>query len=63
MGAPRVSPEEIVEMHRLYKKYGTFAAVAREMGRSSQSVSKYIRMRSVPENLKLVAYNLMTETM
>lgn len=63
MGAPRVSPEEIVEMHRLYKKYGTFAAVAREMGRSSQSVSKYIRMRSVPENLKLAAYNLMTETM
>ena len=61
MGAPRVTPEEIVEMHRLYKKYGTFAAVAREMGRSSQSVSKYIKMRSVPDNIKLAAYNLMAE--
>ena len=31
--AKRVTPEEIVEMHRLYAKYGNYAAVGRvQMG-------------------------------
>ena len=51
MGAPRITPAEIVEMHRLYAEYGTYAAVAREMGRSASSVSRYIQMKSVPRSI------------
>lgn len=29
MGAARVTPQEIVEMHRLYKDLGNYAAVGR----------------------------------
>ena len=61
MGAPRITPEEIVEMHRLYRRLGTYSAVGREIGRAGSTVSKYIQMRSVPDNIKLAAYNLMAE--
>ena len=47
--AARITPEEIVEMHRLYAKYGTYAAVAREMGKHPSTVSKYIRMKGAPK--------------
>lgn len=50
--AKRVTPEEIVQMHQLYAKYGNFAAVGRELGRSGSTVAKYIRMRGTPEILK-----------
>ena len=40
MGAPRITPEEIIEMQRLYRQLGTYTAVANEMGRSPSSVSK-----------------------
>ena len=30
--ARRVTPEEIVEMHRLYAKYGNYAKVGRQSG-------------------------------
>ena len=50
--AARVTPEEIVEMHRLYAKYGNFAAVGREVGRSGSTVAKYIRMKGTPEIVK-----------
>ena len=52
MGAPRVTPEEIVQMHRLYAKLGTFAAVGRKMGRSTSTVSKYIKMQGTPDIMK-----------
>lgn len=52
MGAPRVTPEEIVEMHRLYAKLGNYAAVGREMGRSGSTVAKYIKMKGVPQIVK-----------
>ena len=42
--ATRVTPEEIVRIHQLYAKYGNFAAVAREVGRSASTIGKYIRM-------------------
>ena len=58
MGAPRVTPEEIVEMHRLYKELGTYAAVARKIGRSASSVSKYVQMKGVPTNVRLAVQNL-----
>lgn len=62
MGAPRVTPEEIVEMHRLYRRLGTYAAVGREIGRAGSTVSKYIQMRGVSENLRVTVYNLLDET-
>lgn len=61
MGAKRVSPQEIVEMHRLYKELGTYAAVARKMGRSANAVSKYVQMKGVPQNVRLAVENLMIQ--
>ena len=59
MGAPRVTPQEIVEMHRLYAKLGTYAAVGREIGRSGSTVAKYIKMQGVPLNVRLAVNNFM----
>jgi len=58
MGAKRISPVEIVEMQRLYRIYGTYAAVAREMGRSASSVSKYVQMKGVPKSIRIAVDNL-----
>lgn len=52
MGAARVSPQEIVEMYRLYAKLGSYAAVGREMGRSSSTVAKYIKLKGTPQIVK-----------
>ena len=57
--APRVTPQEIVEMHRLYAKLGTYAAVGREIGRSGSTVAKYIQMQGVSLNIRLAVNNLM----
>lgn len=46
--ARRVTNEEIIEMHRLYKKYGNYASVAREIGRSPSTVAHYIKLTSTP---------------
>ncbi len=59
MGAPRVTPAEIVEMHRLYAELGTYAAVGKAMGRSASTVSKYIKMQNVPNNVRIAVTNLM----
>lgn len=59
MGAPRVTPQEIVEMHRLYAKLGTYAAVGREIGRNGSTVAKYIKMQGVSLNIRLAVNNLM----
>ena len=59
MGAPRVTPQEIVEMHRLYAKLGTYAAVGREIGRSGSTVAKYIKMQGVSLNIRRAVNNLM----
>ena len=48
MGAPRVTPEEIVEMHRLYAKYGNYAEVGRKIGRSGSTVAKYVNLKDTP---------------
>lgn len=58
MGAPRITPEEIIEMQRLYRKLGAYAAVAREVGRSASSVSKYVQMKGVPDNIRIAVENL-----
>ena len=61
MGAPRVSPTEIVEMQRLYRELGTYAAVARKMKRSSETVARYVKMRGVPRNIRIAVENLTRE--
>ena len=61
MGARHISPEEIVEMQRLYRIHGTYAAVAKEIGRSPSSVSKYVQMKDVPRNIKIAVENLSRE--
>lgn len=52
MGAARVSPQEIVEMYRLYAKLGSYTAVGREMGRSGSTVAKYIKLKGTPQIVK-----------
>ena len=61
MGAPRITPEEIVEMQRLYRVKGTYAAVAREIGRSPSSVAKYVKMEGVPRNIRIAVENLINK--
>lgn len=58
MGAKHISPAEILEMQRLYRELGTYAAVAREMGRSASAVSKYVQMKDVPRNIRIAVENL-----
>lgn len=62
MSAPRVTPQEIVEMHRLYAQLGTYAAVGRKLGRSGSTVAKYIQMKGVPQNIRIAVENLSKET-
>lgn len=61
MGAPRVTPQEIVEMHRLYAQLGTYAAVGRKIGRDGSTVSKYVQMKDVPQNIRIAVENLLKE--
>ena len=56
--AKRVTPEEIVEMHRLYARLGNYAAVGRELGRSGSTVAKYVRMNGVPQSIRIAVQNL-----
>ena len=52
MGAPRVTPQEIVEMHRLYAELGNYAAVGRKIGRSGSAVAKYVKMKGTADIVK-----------
>ena len=52
MAGARVTPGEIVEMHRLYAKLGNYAAVGREIGRSGSTVARYIKMKGTPQIVK-----------
>lgn len=40
--AQRITQEQIEQINRLYQTYGTYAAVAREVGCSATTVKKYI---------------------
>lgn len=46
--ATRVTPAEFELMHKLYDEYGTYAEVARKIGRDAGTVSKYIKMETCP---------------
>ena len=52
MGATRVTPDEIVRIQQLYNQYGTYAAVAREVGRSVKTVARYIKLQGAPAIVK-----------
>lgn len=58
MGAPHVTPEEVVEMHRLYRELGTYAAVARKVGRTASTVSKFVQMKDVPRSIRIAVETL-----
>ena len=45
-------------MQLLYRQFGTYAAVAREIGRSASSVSKYVQMKDVSRNIRIEVENL-----
>ena len=51
--AKQVTPEEIVEMNRLYNQYGNYAEVGRQVGRSGSTVARYVKMKGPP---KIVAH-------
>ena len=61
MGTPRITPEEIIKMQWRYRQSGTYAAVAKEIGRSPSSVSKYVQMKDVPRNIKIAVENLINK--
>ena len=47
-----------VELHRLYAKYGNYAEVGRQIGKSSSTVSKYVQMEGVPQSIRLAVQEL-----
>ena len=49
-------------MQRLYRVKGTYAAVAKEIGRGASSVSKYVQMKDVPRNIRIAVENLSQQT-
>lgn len=61
MGAKRVTPEEIIQMHKLYEKYGNYEEVGRLLGRSGTTVRKYIMMTGVPQNVMIAVQNMLNE--
>ena len=52
MGASRVTPDEIVRIQQLYNQYGTYAAVACEVGRSAKTVARYIKLQGTSAIVK-----------
>ncbi|MBQ8651572.1 MAG: hypothetical protein IJ015_06250 [Ruminococcus sp.] len=59
MGAPRVTPQEVIKMQQLYRELGNYAAVGRKLGRSGSTVAKYVKMQGVPQALRIAVENLM----
>ena len=58
MGARRVTPQEIVKMHKLYKELDNYTAVEKVLGRSSSTIAKYVQMRGVSQNIRIAVRNL-----
>ena len=56
--AKRVTPAEIVEMHRLYALHGNYAAVGRIIGRSGTTVAKYVNLKEIPANVRIALDNM-----
>ena len=56
--AKRVTPQEIIEMQRLYAQFGNYADVGRKLGRSGSTVARYVRMDGVPQAIRIAVENL-----
>ncbi len=50
--ARRVTPQEIVEINRLYAELGNYAEVGRRLGWSGSTVAKYIKLSGTPQIVK-----------
>ena len=50
--ARRVTPQEIVEMNRLYAELGSYAAVGSKIGRSGSTVARYVKLEGTPKIVK-----------
>ena len=61
MGTTHVSPEEVIEMQKLYPVYGTYAGVSRNLTRyrSPSTVAKFIKMEDVPRSLRIAVEKLL----
>ncbi len=46
MGAPRVMPQEIVEMHRFYKELGNYAAIGEKIYRSEAQLPNMLKRKA-----------------
>ena len=58
MGAPRVTPAEVIQMQQLYRELGNYAAVGRKVGRSGSTVAKYVKMQGVPQAIRIAVENM-----
>jgi hypothetical protein len=58
--ARRVTPADIVEFHRLYAKYGTYARAAEYTDFSASTVARYIKLGNVPKVISQTWEGLMT---
>ena len=45
-------------MHCLYTKYGNYAEVGRQIGRSGSTVAKYVKMQGVPQSIRIAVQEL-----
>ena len=59
--ADRITPQEIVRMNQLYTELGTYAAVARAMGRSASAVARYIKLEGTPKPVKQAFNNAIAD--
>ena len=57
MAGKRITPEEVKQIIRLYKKYGTYSAVAKEIGRSASVVARYVKLEGTPKAAKQALKN------
>ena len=44
--AKKITPEQVEQMELLYTEFGTYSAVAREMGISAGTVSRYLKQKA-----------------
>ena len=49
--ACRVTPQEIVEINRLYAQLGSYAG-GRKIGRSGSTVARYVKLEGTPKIVK-----------
>ena len=47
--AKRVTKADIVEFHRLYDKYGSYARAARHSDFSASTIRRYVQLKNVPK--------------